>query len=501
MKTNPIRFTGMASGIDTNSIIQDMLRPQQAKIDNQKREQTLIQLRQDAWKEMNQKLYDFHTKFIHNMSLKSTFNKSFATSSNENAISVINKQMIPLGTHLFEIDNVATATSVSGNIDSGVINLNKDTTVGNLIGGAVPEHQKNLGMVVNGKSINIDIDSSDTLGYIAEKINEKFKDVGAQFTARYDASNGMFFINSTKLGQDQTIGFDNELGSVLFDKLGLTENGITKDNITKQGMDANYKYNGASFTSTSNNIEINGIKATLKAANEGEVITISSEIDKDATYSFIEEFINEYNLLIEEINEKLNTKPGIDMKPLTQEDRKSMSESDIKLWDNKINNSLLYKDKQLESFVNISRNILGSVLGDGQYNSLNNVGITTGPWQEKGKLYITGSEDGSDSTNKLKAAISENPDAIIDLFNKLGKQLYEAHGQTLRSSSSKSSMNFYNDKIMDKQIKDYDKQIASLEEKMYRLEEQQYAKFAAMEQMLNSLNNQSSWLFQQFGGY
>jgi len=44
MRSGPIRFMGMASGMDTDSIVKDMLRPQQYKIDNQKKQQPCLSL-------------------------------------------------------------------------------------------------------------------------------------------------------------------------------------------------------------------------------------------------------------------------------------------------------------------------------------------------------------------------------------------------------------------------------------------------------------------------
>ncbi len=292
-------------------------------------------------------------------------------------------------------------------------------------------------------------------------------------------------------------------GRNLFKELGL----IQEDKFTSiaKGKDAEYSYNGDTFYSSSNQIEVNGIKATLKATSS-EAITITSANDPNATYDFIKDFITEYNQLIDEINLKIGTKPGKDIMPLTAEERKGMSESEIELWEDKLNNSLFYKDDQLTSFVDSARRILGQVLQveGSNYNSLASLGIVAGSWQEKGKLYIQGDEDSglhSEKPNKLRESIGKDPEGVAKLFEALGKNLYADHNKTLISGNElKSAMNFYNDKVMDNQFKSFDKRIKTLEERMYKMEEMQYRKFAAMEKMLSSLNNQGSWLAQQFGG-
>ena len=53
----PIRITGMNSGLDTESIISELVKAQKTKVDSVKKKQTTIQWKQDAWKELNAKIY------------------------------------------------------------------------------------------------------------------------------------------------------------------------------------------------------------------------------------------------------------------------------------------------------------------------------------------------------------------------------------------------------------------------------------------------------------
>ena len=533
MRAQPIRFTGMASGMDTDSIVKDLLRPQQYKIDNQKKAQALVKLKQDAWKDMNKKLFDFHRNFTEKLGRGSTFNKNITTSSNDNAMSITNSETVPEGTHTFDVTKLAESAMVVAKGADGV-DLSKNDTIGDLMGEGVATPKK-LTMRVNGEIVEVDVKSTDKLSDIAKSMNDKLK--GKGFTASYDEANGSFFVRSTATGKNQNIDFDPMIkidpktgpefvrdpqSIELFKKIGLVkvekvkvEEVVDGETVEKEvdkivesrfaGKEAIYSYNGAEFTSPTNKIEVNGIKATLKAAGTGP-ITISSEPDTDGIYDFVKEFVTEYNNLIDEINLKIGTKPAKDIMPLTAEERDSMSESEIKLWEEKLNSSLFYQDQQLTDFVNSARNILGQVLGveDGKPNSLASLGIVTGSWEERGKLHIEGDEDDTlyaGKPNKLKAAIEKDPQAVADLLNGLGEKLYKEHDDTLRASNElKSAMNFYNDKVMSDKVKTFDKQIITLEERMYRMEQMHYAKFAAMEKMLNSLNSQSSWLSQQFGG-
>lgn len=521
MRSNPIRFTGMASGMDTDSIVKDLMRPQQYKIDKEKKAQALIKLKQDAWKEMNKKLYDFHRNFTNKLSMASTYNNKIISSSNPGAISIDNEAAVQEGTHTFTVTQIAESPFKAGEIKTlsgeGVKDPKLEKKITDLI--KFPENKKELtlNIILNQgtaeeKQIDIKVEASDTL----VNLQNKMKAQG--INAKYDGANGMFFINSNKTGAKETITFtapDVELegeldpaarqeqrvaGRELLRQLGLLEVGKMKTTVT--GKDAEYTYgsNNKKFTSSTNKIEINGIQATLKAVTT-EPITISSVPNPDATYDFIKEFVTEYNNLIEELNLKLSTKPAKDIMPLTSEERESMSDSEIKLWEEKLNSSLFYKDAQLTEFVDNARSILSNQFG----GDLAALGIVTGPWAERGKLHILGDKDDmlyAERPNRLREALSENPQAVADKFEEIGKKLYtDTNEKLIKGSNLKSALNFFNDKVMDDQFKSFDKRILTLEERMYKMEEMQYRKFAAMEKMLSTLNNQSSWLSQQFGGY
>ena len=479
----------MASGMDTDSIVKDLMKPQQNKIDKEKKAQALLQLKQDAWKDMNKTLYNFHTKFIQKLGQEGTFTKKITTVSNPGAMSIDNGALMPEGSHNFKISQLATSTTVTGNIDDS---KDANTTVGQLIDSTEKEIELEMKVTVNGekKAISVTVLATDKLADVAKKMNEGLKDTG--FSAGYDAANKKFFVNATKTGTKQDIEFT---ASTLFTELGLNETGAKE-----KGLDAEYYYNNSvKLTSSSNQIEVNGIKATLKATST-ESIAVISTLDPDATYDFIKEFVNEYNKLLDDIHEKLGAKPGTDIEPLTAEERESMSDSEIKLWEEKLNSSLFYRDPELTAFVDSMRSVLTSQFG----GDLAKYGIVTGSWEEKGKLHIMGDEDDelyAGKTNKLREELAKHPGAVAKRFAEIGSTLYKGiNDKLITGNKIKSAMNFYNDKVITDKMSDSEKRILTLEERMYKMEELQYKKFAAMEKMLSSLNTQSSWLTQQFGG-
>ena len=55
-----IQFTGLASGLDTDSIVKAMLTTHQSRIDAQKDKKTLLEWKKEAWKPVNEKINTFY---------------------------------------------------------------------------------------------------------------------------------------------------------------------------------------------------------------------------------------------------------------------------------------------------------------------------------------------------------------------------------------------------------------------------------------------------------
>lgn len=51
-----MRLTGLMSGMDTESIIQQLVEAKKTKVDKTKKAQTKLEWKQDAWKSLNTKL-------------------------------------------------------------------------------------------------------------------------------------------------------------------------------------------------------------------------------------------------------------------------------------------------------------------------------------------------------------------------------------------------------------------------------------------------------------
>ena len=180
-----------------------------------------------------------------------------------------------------------------------------------------------------------------------------------------------------------------------------------------------------------------------------------------------------------------------------------MSDTEVEKWETKIKESLLRGDSTLSGVINAMKMAMTTSykVGDKSY-SLSSFGIATLGYfasgeNEKGVFHIDGdSEDGSTSgkTDKLRAAIANDPDSVISFFTQLTQGLYDTLTKKMASSTLSSTYTIYNDKYMKTQYDNYTKTIKTWEEKVTAMENKYYSQFAAMEKALAQLQSSTASL-------
>ena len=105
----PIRISGLNSGLDTDSIVQELVSAYRTKQDKYKKAQTKLSWKQDAWKEMNTKIYNFYTKSLSNMRRVGNFNKKKTTVSDSTKATVTAGSGVANGTQTLKVEQLAKA--------------------------------------------------------------------------------------------------------------------------------------------------------------------------------------------------------------------------------------------------------------------------------------------------------------------------------------------------------------------------------------------------------
>lgn len=291
----------------------------------------------------------------------------------------------------------------------------------------------------------------------------------------------------------------------LFGQDGMTFSSQMTAQVTA-GQNARLTVDGTVIERNSNTFELDGITMELTSEyhDTGTPIRLTTSRDTDKIVDSLKSFVEDYNALVEELNEHLKETANYKKyAPLTDEQKKEMSDKEIELWEEKSKEGLLHNDANITSFLGDMRMVLYSSV-EGAGLSLYDIGIETSDnWRDNGKLVI--------DEDVLKSMAATNPDAICKLFTDRDQGLGIGMQNALKdaanvSSGSPGTMVRYagtkdvltTSNTLYEEMKHISETLSNLNTK-YQLEKTRYwNQFNAMEQAISNMNSQSSWLTQQF---
>ena len=273
--------------------------------------------------------------------------------------------------------------------------------------------------------------------------------------------------------------------------------------------DAKITLNDAEFTSSSNVFNINGltIKATGTTA-AGESLTISTDTDTQGLYDKIKDFLTEYNSIINELTGLYNADSAKGYEPLTDDEKREMSDSEVEKWETKIKDAILRNDSTIGGVMNsMTTAMMSSYTVNGKSYSLASFGIHTLGYLNAAKneqyaYHIDGDEDDSNTsgnTDKLLNMITNNPEDVEEFMKQLTSGLYSALDVKMKSTTMSSAYTIYNDKQMTRDYNSYTTQIKNWETKIEDLENRYYKQFSNMEKQLAKMQSSTSSLTSMFG--
>ncbi|MDE6055853.1 MAG: flagellar filament capping protein FliD, partial [Lachnospiraceae bacterium] len=304
-----------------------------------------------------------------------------------------------------------------------------------------------VGQGADAKETTIEITADMKISELLNSLRE------GGVNASFDEANQRFFISSTGTGTAKEFkleGTNDALASLGLDTNASYENGSTATRIWAE--DAMISLNGAEFTSDTNTFTINGLSITANALTTDGPISITTDTDYDGIYDMIKDFLTEYNDIMNEMTKLYNADSARKYNMLSDEDKEAMTDDEVETWENTIKDSLLRRDKDLNT---VMQCMIGAVnkgydIG-GETLYLVNFGVGTGSYfdtekAERNALHIFGDSDDekySDEKNKLKEAIAADPDKVIELFTAMSKEMYNSLQKTMASTEYRSIYKVY----------------------------------------------------------
>lgn len=299
----PIRLSGLNSGMDTESIITELVSAKKVSVNNVKKEKIKLSWKMDAWKELNSKIYSLYTGTVDKMRWASSYVKKKSTVSDNNLLSVVSGENAINGVQTASVESLAKAGYLTGGkvqtADGGKVAANTKLTDMGIAAGTT------FNITSGGKTTEIKIDADTTMSGLVDQLRS------AGVNANFDAENQRLFVSAKATGKDNDFSFSGD--DAALKTLGLIEDASNPDGAVKiDGSNAVLYLNGAKFESANNTFQVNGATYTLTGVSEKNAdgslkeSTITTTDDYDEIYDTVKNFLKKYNELINEMDKLYN---------------------------------------------------------------------------------------------------------------------------------------------------------------------------------------------------
>lgn len=466
-----INFSGLASGIDTSTMISQLMYLERAPERILQTKQKKLQSQIDLYKQIKTALAEFQSS-AQSIKTSSTFKGVKAEVGDAAVLTATASSTAMEGVHTVEVTTLARSQrQVSvGYASNSTLTFNTgsftiDDGAGSVKTVNIAEGQNSLNGIVaaiNGSDANV----------TASIINDGSGTPYRLVVTGKDTKN--YTLDFSGLATPPTGG----TGALAPTLLG------PGDPTYQAGTAASFKVDGVTITRTSNTVSdvLEGV--TLSLVKEGATTSVTVSNDKDDVTTKINDFVKEFNDALTLIN------------------KQSVYDSTGKT------TSVLSGDATLRTVQSqLQRLVATPVSGlSGSFSTLASIGITTD--SKTGTLSI--------DSAKLADALKSDFDGVVDLFTHNGDTLGLADNQygiaqqfnlaldrITHSYTEGSSLNgLIETRItgLNSSIKDIDKQIEAMESRMVLREESLKKKFAAMESLISSLSSQGSSLLSAING-
>jgi flagellar hook-associated protein 2 len=515
-----MRIGGIASGIDTESIIKNLMKVERLPLDRFTQRKTRIEWQRDAYRDMNLQLKNLHDA-ASSIRFSSALNTRQTTVSGDQLLTATANASVRAGNYEINVLGVAKTERYMSHREivtdeNQVLDLNKPF---------ITQIQTDNDFEINGEKFTIG--ENQSLNDILKDINTR-PNLGVR--AHYDSVFKRVVLETTKTGIHRTGNEQTEinLSGEFFSKINFKED--ENDSLytpVQQASNALYTYTDKAtglttepIISKENRNTIGGItfniEQDLKRDSNGVVIpaTISINVtsNTDNAFNNIKNFVDKYNEVISNIHSKVSEKVHRGFPPLTDEQRKDLSEREAELWDEKAKSGLLSRDQTLTSALNNFRvDLYSPVSNSGQFNQLAQIGITTSSnYLDNGKLVI--------DEAKLRAALTDDPESVHQLLNNAADsgltgsarnaqtgligRLRTTIDNTIKQVETRAGNEFRTNQqfTLGRELLNVDQQIDRFQRRLVDIESRHWAKFTAMEKAMNQANAQGMAFMNQIMG-
>lgn len=546
------RITGLATGLDVDSVVKETMQAYQTKIDTVDQQKKVAELQQEMYRDVIKECRNFYDDY-------------FDISKSDSILLQRN-----WGTTTFESSN--SAVSVTGNGGAEVAKYSVEvTSVAKAASYTVDPDKLNGTIYVN--NVKVELGTDKTTEEKVKLINFALKGKGV--TAKYSDFEKGIVIKTEKFGSDQSITLGgsktiDEDSDFFTKKVDEYKNSVNKDTRDEKKEIFEFEYNGKKITvdakdgvtedkikdamkeagisietkedgkfsltyedssknlasgtdckatitkdgktyevegNKNNSITLDGVTFKFNSVTTEEV-KITGKTDTKAIKDKLVKFVDDYNKIMEKLNTLINEKRDKDYMPLTEAQKEEMTDKQIELWEKKVKEGQLSRDSDLIRIRNSMKNAMSSLSG-GTGESLAAFGI-------KPVSDYNGNKNGTFTIDEeaLNKALENDIENVMNTFiasskndsdkgalQKL-KSIFDTETQSstsalIKKAGMEGSSTASNNTLSNK-IKKYEEKISRMETIFSTKQQALYSKYARLETLMNNLNSQSSYLTSMF---
>lgn len=452
------------TGLDTDTIIQELAKVERRPLEVLEAKQDLLAQRKAAWESLTQRLNTLVSK-ITELTKPSTFTDRSVSVTNPEALSARVSGLAQVGTYAVNVISLARRQVLQS----------RDFVLESA------QSEAGFEGTLHIKGLAIEVESTDSLSDIVQKVNEACEGFKASIVKVGAAGEGLsayrIVLTSQNTGTAQALKAgdlgDDPPSLSLWRSMGFID-GEGLLNEAQGARDAVLTLSGVTITRAENRITdaLEGVTVELHAVGESE---ISVGLDDEKLVSTLKGFVEEYNNLVDLA------------KRYTERDSGAKS------------GGLLLGDTLLLRLLQEIRGLIfHQVEGeDGDFRFVGQIGISTGAlgsFSRDGKLSL--------DESKLKEALTENREGVAALIGvgEDGKGVFNRLKQAVERYTSADGFLPLRKRELENQDKDLARRIEDKQRIIDMRIEGLKKQFTALEMLVFKMNSQSAWLAQQVAG-
>ncbi len=451
-----ISFGGLGNGIDFGPIIDFLVQAKRIPIDRINERKLNAQEKLTNFGSLGTKLLGLQNA-ANSLRTRLSFDKnevSVSSASSQTLLTASASSTAASGTYTVTVNELASAHQIVSKASTAV-----STTDTNIVNGASGTFSFAVG---SGSTQTVNLAANGTLEDLRDGINNLGAGVSASILNTGTAATPAYrlVLASNETGQDQAITIVEDTTKIQTKKKGVDTFQAARDSQIVLGEGAG----AVSIDRASNTLTdvISGLTLNLQAEDLNNPVTISVTQDNTAVKEGISNFVSAYNEVVEFINER--------------------TEFDLETGER----GIFVGDSLARTVLNrIRQSAFSQISGLTTFTSASQIGFETQP------------ADGTIKLNEaaLDAALSENYSAIRDLFIQNPTTGTEGIAELMVNAVDalddvESGALIIRQNSLTNKIDNFTEQISVKEAALSRYEEQQRIKFANLDGLLASLQNQ-----------